>query len=81
MSTEPNLKSANWGILAAGYTFSLLGGLTGLAIAVHLRNAKVSTAEGAKVPMYDANSRKHGTIMCCIAGPMILAGLALQLML
>ena len=63
MSNAVVQRQAGVGLLIAGYIFSALGGLIGLAIGAHIRNARDSSPEGSKVHRYDEPSRRHGIAM------------------
>ena len=65
MSYQP--EKAGKGILIAGWIFSILGGLIGLAIAAHITFGKVKNEDGTKVQKYDDASIKIGKIMLVVA--------------
>jgi len=72
-------KKISTGLLVAGYVFSLLGGLIGLAIGSQVWRGKVNTPSGEKAFKYDESSRRHGRVMVFLAAGMMILGLVIQI--
>jgi hypothetical protein len=66
------------GLLITGYVFSLLGGLIGLFIGIHVWRTNV-VVQGEKIYKFDEQSRRHGKIMAIISIVLMLGGCLLQM--
>ena len=60
-------KEAGKGLIIAGWIFSIVGGIIGLAIASSIAFGKVKDENGNKVPSYTEESRKKGKTMFIVA--------------
>ncbi len=74
------MQKAGTGLLVAGWIFSVLGGLIGLAIAAHIVMGKEKQEDGKQIHKYDEGSRKTGKIMMGVAIAMMVIGGALNAM-
>jgi len=55
------------GWVIAGYIFSIMGGLVGIAIGGYLKGAKEKLPNGTKVKKFDAKTQKNGLIIIIIS--------------
>jgi hypothetical protein len=59
--SKPEKGNKYW--IIGGYVFSLLGGLIGILIGIHLYTYKKTLPDGTRLWAYEANDRNHGIIM------------------
>ena len=67
MTEKQYPEAAGKGIIIAGWIFSILGGLIGLAIGFSLWKGTIKDASGNKVPRYNEAAQNQGKMMAAVA--------------
>jgi hypothetical protein len=74
----PNASPTGW--IVAGYAFSVLGGILGMAIGWSLWRYRKTLPDGRTVPGFSAADRYHGRVMLALGGTTLALALVLRLL-